>query len=143
MTWTYNGTPSLSTRDAVRLLAGQTSSSAQVLVSDEEISYLVAQEGNAYYAAAAVCEAIGGQYTGLATDKQVGNLRLMYGERGKKYLEQAASLRRRGSLRAAVPYAGGISQSDMTTVEQDTDRTTPAFTVGMTDYTAPRSSSST
>jgi len=39
----------------------------------------------------------------------------------------------------AIPYAGGISRSDKTSVETNSDRVEPGFRVGMHDITTPYS----
>ena len=43
MTFTYSGTPSASQRDAIRFLLNDTDST-DVLLQDEEISYLIADK---------------------------------------------------------------------------------------------------
>lgn len=133
MTWTYDGDPAASTRDAVRFLAGQTSTGDAELVTDEEIAWALAQDGSTYLAAASVCEALAKRYGGKAQTRTIGAMTLSYAERGKSFLEQAAALRRQGGLRGVQPYAGGISRSDKASVDGDTDRLTTSFSLGMDD----------
>ncbi len=133
MTWSYSGVPGNSSLDAVRFLSGQTSTGDPELVQDEEIEWLVTQEGNAWLAAAQVCEALGGRYTGKATSRTVGELSLTYADRGATFTQRAADLRRRAALRSVVPYSGGASVADKEVLTGDADRIQPSFARGMDD----------
>jgi hypothetical protein len=136
MTWTYSGDPASSTRDAVRFLAGQASTGDGVVVSDEEIAYLVTEEGSAYRAAAAVCERLANGYAGLAQTRTVGRTSVTYAQRGQEYAARARDLRRRAALRDVQPYGGGTAVGDKQTVAADTSRVPTAFAVGMDDVGA-------
>lgn len=137
MTWTYDGLPGTGSTgaklDAVRFLSGQLSSGDTYLVQDEEISFLLSQDGNIYSAAASIAEHLAGRYGQQADSKKVGDLAITYGQRSKEFATRAAGLRRQAMLRSLTPYAGGISQADKLVQEQDTDRVQPAFAIGMTD----------
>jgi hypothetical protein len=133
MAWSYGGVPGESNVDAVRFHSGQLSSGDPYLVYDEEIEYLLSQEGDVYGAAACVAENLANRYSGKAKSKTVGETTITYGEREKNYRDTARSLRSRSSLRGVQPYAGGISASDKAAVAGNTDRVTPAFAVGMDD----------
>lgn len=98
--------------------------SAKQLLSDEEIAFYYAQEGNVWRAAASCCLAL---IDGQSVDKTVGDLSLRTGSRLANYQALAKEYRMRANLGATV-YAGGISSADKQTQEQDTDRVLPVFT---------------
>lgn len=125
MTWSYSGDPSSSDRDQVRFLIGDTDTTDQQL-SDEEIDFLITNEGNAVGGAVAAVRAILAKYARL-TDKSVGDLRLSYSQRKGAYESLLRSLERRRALRKATPFAGGITKTDKDSQEDDTGRVTPAF----------------
>ena len=133
MAWTYAGTPNSVARDAVRWLSGQTSSSDEVLATDEEITYALAQRrSNNYGAAQLVCEFLASRYAGRAQDKSIGELAITFGERSRLYATRAKEL---GVLQirsqGVSPYVGGISEAEQDTDAADTDLIQPSFSVGM------------
>jgi hypothetical protein len=128
-TWTYSGDPASSSLDEVRFLTGDTLSTASQTNSDEEIAFLLAQQGSVRQAAIAACEALIAKCTALVT-QSVGAVSVAYSDRVKQYRELVGTLRRGLT---PTPYAGGISVSDKETVESDTDRDAPLFSVGMHD----------
>lgn len=130
MTWTYSGDPATNTRDAVRWLVGDTDTTDQ-LVSDEEITYALAQHGSTDVAAAIVCEAIAARFARQA-DKTVGDLRITLSQKAAAYQARAAELRKQGLL-YAVPTAGGISIAGKEQLESDADRPAPFFRRGLHD----------
>lgn len=132
MTWTYSGDPSSTNRDAVRFLIGDTDNTSQ-LVTDEEIAYMLTQEGSTSSAAARVCRSLAAKYARFM-DQSVGDLNISYSQRFKQFSEMAAKLESDASSRVGIPYAGGISQSDKDSRESDTDRVLPASKVGVHDY---------
>ena len=132
MTWSYL-TPSSSggtNKDIVRLIVGDTDSGDQ-LISDEEISYALFSEGSAHSAAAFIAEALAAQYS-RAVSKAVGQLRISAEQKYEHYMILADRLRRRDAV-FALPYAGGISETNKDTREDDTDLVEPAFKRGMLD----------
>lgn len=130
--WTYSGDPSSTNRDAVRFLIGDTDNTSQ-LVTDEEIAYMLTQEGSTSSAAARVCRSLAAKYARFM-DQSVGDLNISYSQRFKQFSEMAAKLESDASSRVGIPYAGGISQSDKDSRESDTDRVLPASKVGVHDY---------
>jgi len=132
MTWTYSGNPSLTTRDAVRFLVGDTDNVNQ-LVTDEEIAYALAQEGSAYIAAALIARGLAGKFSKYV-DQSVGDLSISYSQRVTQYNDLAKRLEAQGSSSLGIPFAGGISQADKTTREEDTDRVPTAAKVGVHDH---------
>lgn len=132
MTWSYSGDPSTSDRDALRFTIGDTNTNDQQL-SDEELDYLLSQYGSVNAAALAACRALIAQYS-RCVDQKTGDIDIKYSQRIaqlKTMMSEISSDAVSGSL--PVPYAGGVSQSDKTTVEEDTDRVAPAFSKRMTD----------
>ena len=136
MTWTYEGAPGTATtsgqRDAVRFWVGDTDTNDQQ-VSDAEIEFAIAQEGDLKAAAAQIATGISAQYARKA-DKQVGDLRISYGKIAKHYSDLAESLRDQAGMQTVVPFAGGISVSSKNTYEKDSDRVAPFFAREQMDY---------
>lgn len=135
MTWTYSTTDLTATSSSgslakIRLLVGDTDTSDQQL-QDEEIYFAVSAEGGDYAAAALCAELLAAEYARKA-DKTVGSLSIQWSQRFDHYTALAAKLRRNSSV-IALPYAGGVSISDKTTRETDTDRVAPAFYRGLLD----------
>lgn len=84
MTFTYTGDPSVSDRDKVRFLIGDTDST-DALVSDEEIEWSLGEAGSIYQAAHDLCTVIASKFARLATSKSVGDLSLSYADRAETY----------------------------------------------------------
>lgn len=131
MTWTYAGNPAASNTAAVRFEIGDTDSNDQ-LITDEEIAYLLTQNGTVSLAAVAACEAIAAKFSRMV-DKAVGDLRLSASQKSEQYLKLAQTLKRKGALKNAMPYSGGISIADKQANENDTDRVPPPFTTTQFD----------
>lgn len=126
MAWSYSGDPSSSDLDSVRFLVGDTDINDQQL-QDEEINYLLAQNGNnVYLSAAAAANAIAAKFARLV-DKSVGDLKLNFSQRQAAYATLAKELEVKGAQRVGVPYAGGISLSDKDKDQEDTDLVQPTF----------------
>ncbi len=130
MSWSYDTTLTADL-DKVRFYIGDTNSD-EPLLSNEEIEFLVSSEGSARAAAIAGAEMIASKFARFA-DSAVGDLSISYSQRHAQYLAVAARLRRSLTLSVA-PLVGGISNSRKETVEDDTDRVEPAFTVGMLSH---------
>lgn len=127
MTWTYSNSPSSSNRDAIRVLLGDTNSS-DPLLTDEEIAFFLAQfPGNIYSAAAMGAQAIAAKYARLATEKEVGDLRIEYGLRHEHFLALSGTLADQSALTPSTPYLGGKSISDKEANYEDTDIVQPHF----------------
>lgn len=104
MTWTYSGDPATCDRDAIRFTIGDTDS-ADELLTDEEIAYLLATCGSVQAAAINGCLTLAAKFSRLA-DKSIGDMSLSYSQRAANYLTLAKTLK--GSLgNVAVPFAGG------------------------------------
>lgn len=124
MTFTYCS-PKDSDKDAVRFRIGDTDSN-DPLLQDEEIEYLLENEGGAKRAAAVAALTISAKYSRLA-DEAVGQVKVSYSQKSKQYSSLADKLSDAADSALAMPYAGGISISDKTTREDDTDRVSPFF----------------
>lgn len=132
MSFSYNArAPESSARSYIRLLLGDTSSS-KAMLSDEEIDAFLSLEGGRDIAAAAAADAIGATFA-RQVDKTVGELKISIAQASEHYFALGDRLRFKAASRAA-PYAGGISVSDKSDVEADTDRVKPAFSIGFTDF---------
>lgn len=137
----YGGNPSGSNNDALKFAVGDTSTSASLeLLSTGECAYLISAYGSVSAAAPYAAEAIAALYA-QQVDRSVGDLRIAAQQRFEHYLALAKRLRASRALNAAIPYAGGISISNKQSVESDTDRVVPAFTVGQHDNPQTGSSS--
>lgn len=132
-TWTYSGDPAASDVDAVRFLVTDTDTADQ-LVSDEEILYVVGQQGSVKRAAAAIARQLAGQFARKATDKAVGDLRLQWRDRTAQFYDLADRLEAEANRGSGVPMAGGTSRSRVQSVRDSTSLLDPSFTVGQHDY---------
>ena len=72
---------------------------------------------------------------------RVGQTAITWTDRAKWYRQQSQVLRRKALLGGVSPFAGGVSQSDKDTREDDSDRVAPFASLGMTDYQEPGSTS--
>jgi predicted alpha/beta hydrolase family esterase len=129
MVWSYSQDPSSSSKDTVRFYVGDTIE-ADPQISDEEITFLITEEGdNLLRAAARGAEMIAAHYA-RQVDKSVGGLSLSAGRRQEKYERLAKQLWNRASrVGKGLPtaYAGGISITDKIVQIEDTDRVRPDF----------------
>jgi len=112
----------------VRFLIGDTDTSDQQL-SDEEIAYLLTEYSAARRAALEAARSLQAKYARLC-DQRTGDISISYSQRRDSYAALVRDLQR-GML--GTPYAGGISQADKDSDEDDSDRVNPAFSVEMMD----------
>ena len=110
----------------MRFLIGDTDSSDQQL-TDEEIAYLLTEYTAPKRAALEAARSLQAKYSRLC-DQRTGDISISYSQRRDSYAALVRDLQR-GMLGA--PYAGGISQADKDSDEDDTDRVKPAFRVEM------------
>ena len=135
MGWSYNSDPSASNLDVVRFLSGQTSTSDDVLLQDEEINWLISSKPNNFHAAAGACDMLAARYSATQPrGESYGKTRLDWSDRVVDLRKTAKSLRAQAGLEGVSPFVGGRSISDKRSVQNDTDRVKPAFTIGMTDH---------
>lgn len=125
--FTYSNDPENDTRDAVRLLIGDTDSDDPLLF-DAEVEFYLAENGdNKYRAAMEACKAIAAKLT-RRPDYMVGRTLVSYKQRAQDYLKLAETMKQKFLASSVAPYAGGISKADKETAEEDTDRVKPLFT---------------
>jgi hypothetical protein len=127
MTWTYTEDPASSEVDEVRFLVGDTDD-AEELVQDEEIEYQLVMWPKpagkpAWLAAAAVCDAIAGQFARRA-QRAIGSLSIAAQQQWEHYVHLADQYREMyltdglgtaeggsphsfASIRAGIPVLGG------------------------------------
>ncbi len=125
MTNSYSGNPSDSDKDAVRFWISDRAAPWQL--SDEEITYTLAQYASPLLAAAAIARELAMKWA-MFVDKAVGDLRLSYSQRSKMYQALAETLQTQGEQSGVSIYAGGTSLSDMAAVDANSDRVPQPFT---------------
>lgn len=108
MTWTYSGNPASSAIDAVRFNIGDTDSADEQL-QNEEISYLLTQNGNNVISTSIqACTNLAAKYARRA-DRDVGDLKVKWSQLQKHYRELAATLRRTKLANGDINVmAGGV-----------------------------------
>lgn len=130
-TFTYEGQLSTDQLQRLRWLVGDTDASAPYLYDEEYGPYLTGglfAQADDFLAAAEVAELIANRLFGQATRMSAGGTSIDWGDRGQRFRTLAEGLRDRSSAGgSAVPYAGGLTWSDRTARESDTDRVTPFF----------------
>jgi hypothetical protein len=129
MSFSYSGDPSASPLDELRFWIGDTDSTDAQL-SDQEVKYLLRSNNDSVTAAAIeACRRLISKYSRYV-DQKTGDIDIKYSQKIGQ-LEATISHIRAGMN--PVPYAGGISQSDIETVQDDDDRQGPVFSLGMMD----------
>lgn len=135
MSWSYSGDPRDSVLDQARFLAQLTDDTNQ-RVTNEELTWLLSENGDdPYAAAAAAASRVAAQYADQA-DKSVGDLSISYSQRASQFAELAGALEKEKKSNAAfrvAPYAGGISVTDKDAERTDTTRSSPFAWIGMHD----------
>lgn len=128
LTYTYSG-PSSGDKDHVRFLIGDYFD--PWYLADEEITHVLSQEANVYMAAAACCTRILAMIA-RRPNKSVGGMTVNYESVTRQYRDIQKDLQKRGLAHQTVE-AGGISLSDKTVLDQDTDWPQPDFKRGQFD----------
>lgn len=106
-------------------------------LSDEEIAYLLSLTGgNILQAAIAGCLQLANRYSSQVDFAVETELRVDLSQRAQAYAKRAQELRDQSKVPGfgglvPVPYAGGISVSDVQRQEQDGDRVPPGFVTGI------------
>lgn len=132
MAFTYTGNPMDSALDQTRFLIGDTDQCSQLL-QDGEIQWVLSQYNNTpLNAAIRCCEAIMSKVTRLV-DESVGQVKMSYSQRYKAYRSLRDELVGRLAVENAVPFAGGITYSQMQATASNTNRVRPDFTTQMMD----------
>ena len=129
MTFSYSGDPSLSGRDQVRFLIGDTSPADQ-LMQNSEIDWVLSQYKAPMNAAIRCCEVITAKYSRLA-DESVGSVHVSFSQKSESYRKLRKDLVRRLATEDCTPYCGGISAADKETVVNTGDRVPTDFSIHM------------
>jgi hypothetical protein len=135
MTFTYSGNPSSTQRDAIRFLLNDTDAT-DVLLTDEEIEYLIAQWSDTYESARAGAEIIASKFSrdadnisktvgDLSISKSFNNKAAQYRELAKSFLDQR--------MRKTPPIPTINPQSIESTANRDPFTPTTDFSVGQFD----------
>lgn len=117
--YSYSGDPSKRPIDRVRFLIQDTDMS-KATFTDSELNFMLAEEGNAYAAAAMAAETQAGSFASLS-DKTVGPLSIRYGDQANRWSKLASSLRARGGRSSGAKAINGNVVRD------------PLFSIGMHD----------
>ncbi len=135
MTVTYSGDPANNSRDAVRFLIQDTSTSTGRL-QDAEIDWILSKQSNVFLAAAEAARTLASRYATQPQSKTVDGLTITYGDLTERYRKLSAEFTSRASKGGlTIPvYAGGISASDKETQASDTDWEKPWAYLGIHDY---------
>jgi hypothetical protein len=129
MSWQYSGDPSISEKDAVRYLIGDTRADAPQ-VQDEEIEYVLSiSYGSIYNAASRVAETIAARYA-RDIDSSIGEFREQAAQRQEHYERLAAMLRGATGGGAAGSNTPGIFFGGLSDIYGNV--VPPAFTRDMT-----------
>ena len=124
MAWSYSNALTAA-KDKVRFYI-QDTDTAEQLLADEEITFLLAEKANNILQTAALgAEIIARKFTREATIT-VGDTRVEWSRRAELYWALAKDLRTRTVV--VAPFVGGISIDSKQTYEDDTDRVQPLFT---------------
>lgn len=142
MAVTYNSSNlASSSKDAVRLWIGDTST-GDPLLTDEEIQYVLGSiSSNVIMASAECCEFIVAKYSRQADFDNEG-LAVKASQRAEAYRKKASDLRRRLTALADI-YVGGRSISEKAARSDESDVVQPYFERDMHDFPGTRIDNST
>lgn len=140
----YTASPQTVTRDAVRVLVGDVSTSTSATyLDDAEYNYFISATPNTYIAAQLAANSLAALFAGAAAsavgggwvERTVGDLKIKKSDASQAAAGYQALAQKFGRMAAAqiTPYAGGIAASDKDDVESNTDRVRPAFLRGLFD----------
>ena len=133
MTWTYSEDPSSDAKDAVRFLIGDTDET-DPLLQDEEIVWLISEQGGSYSAGAAACRAIAAKVARQVETVFGALMKAKLQQKHQHYLALATELESQGAIQSVSPWAGAISEAWKETKELEDDRVQPLFTRDLHDY---------
>ncbi len=121
--------------DTVRILIGDTDSANQIL-TDDQITTLIAMYSDTFNAAAGCADAIAALYSGGVSVSISGLIAVQQQQKAEAYRALATRLRVQAliSQPMGAPIVTGISQSEMDSIDDDPDREPNRFKVGMSDF---------
>ena len=128
--WTYSWDQLDQPLYQVRLIIGDIVACDQQL-QDEEILYFIGSRGSNYGAAAECCRSLATRMA-RSFDQQAAGSKVFYSQMYKQYTQKAIEYETLATMiGSGVPYAGGISLTDMNRERDDPDRPPPQFFIGM------------
>ncbi len=142
MSWSYDSSVLTTTTAAgrlntVRLLVGDTDIE-EPLVQNEEITFALAQTSDSVYSAASyISGIIAAKYSRLVDTQLDGVLEEKYSDLAKNFRSLQKELKSMGQRVTGASLgvsAGGIKTSVVDTVEDDSERVAPAFTMNQFDF---------
>lgn len=128
--WSYNGDPSDSDINAVRFLVGDTDENRKLL-DDREVQYAINQQGNHLLAAAALAEHLFGRFVSKG-DINVGPVSKSFSKVAELFKKKADQLRDE-ACKGAIPSFPAINVATKDALAQNTDLTSPNFSIGLGD----------
>ena len=128
--FTYRGDPSLSVRDAVRFILGDTNRK-RPLLDDREIDFAISRQGNELLAAAFCADALQGKFS-AETKITVGGVSKSFDTIAGAFADKAKQLRLEAS-KFAVPRAPALSVSEKRDADLQVDDVQPQFRIGLGD----------
>jgi len=133
MSATYTNQPGTRDIDTVRLLIDDkdTKVATDAVLTDEEIQFFVDNNSHIYLAAAAGADALVAKYSADASSVKIDDAEVRFGGERVTQAKTLAKQLRSQAARKATPFAGGLTKSGKTAVEDDTDRVQPEFKRGM------------
>ena len=136
MTFTYTSDPSNVPLDALRLLIGDTNSSAQQLQDAELTYFLTLADNDVFLAAINAARTLAAKFA-RDVDSAVESIRIAAQDKYKHYIELAETIRKQKedltTTGFASPVMPGISISTMDSVDDDSDRFPNRFRFGLHD----------
>jgi hypothetical protein len=126
----YSGNPDRSDTDEVRFLIGDTDNS-DLLLREEEVEYLLAQNGSPLKAAIVAADTIANRFSQDSSSYRIGSVEVRRGQRAEQFRRRADELRSMLLEQGVTLYVGGISVADKAAVVGGADRVSPAFKVGL------------
>ena len=120
MAWSYSGDPANSTNDSIRFLIGDTDTNDR-LITDEEIAYIVTQQGSVNRSASECCRAIAAKFA-RNMNRSIGGLQADFAAKYRQYLELADNLRAKDETAPVSPFLSGYKKDEKQAREDDTNR---------------------
>ena len=131
MGWSYSGDPSKTPLDQVRFLIQDTDKDDQLL-NDEEIKFLITNNGSLLSAAAQAAETLMSKFASWI-DESNGRVKVNFSQKFEHYKVLCRKLRQRTAIGESCPFAGGLSISEKDAQRSNTDRVQPAFRKNLHD----------
>jgi hypothetical protein len=136
MTWTYSAAQLSNPLYMVRLMIGDNDQTKPQL-QDEEITVFLSARSTFYGACAECCRSLAAKESSIV-DQSAGGMKITFSQAQKAFTQKAIEFEMLAAMNGAgMPYAGGISITDMNSQSSDPDRPAPQFQVGMHDNYLP------